>query len=295
MKSEEDAVEPQDRFVKLRDFRMHYIEWGTSGHTLLFYHGDQRSSGSFRALGRRVAHRFHTLAIDGRGAGDSHWTRRGYTMPERAEDFIAFADMTGLRDMLAVGHSIGATVLLYAARKRPDLFSGFFLLDPIIKRNFKAQERVSQAPVRSHRYWSSRDELRQTLLHHPTAGKWAREVIDDVAQYEALEHPNGQVEIKWAPEMFNYADRTADDFDLTEDVRRLDKPIAVLVGTEQTAVDVPHVRACLAPIPDAHLVICQGAGHNVYMEWPDVTAGLLLAFAEGKRLPEKAEKGMGVA
>ncbi len=287
-------MDPQDRFVKVRECRFHYIEWPDNGPDLLFYHGDQRSSGSFRAVGRRVADRFHTFAIDGRGAGDTWWTRRGYTMPERADDFIALAEAAGWRDILAVGHSIGATVLLYAARKRPDLFAGFFLLDPIIKRDFKTQERVSQAPIRSHRYWPSRDEMRQTLLHHPTAGKWAREVIEDVVQHEALEHPNGQVEVKWAPEMFNYADRTADDFDLTEDVRRLGKPIAVLVGTEQTAVDVPHVRACLAPIPGAQLVLCQGAGHNVYMEWPDVTAQLLTAFAEGKRLPETVGKGTGV-
>lgn len=49
-----------------------------------------------------------------------------------ADEVIAEMETQGLGPYFGVGHSLGAVVLLLAAHRRPDLFRGLVLLDPVL-------------------------------------------------------------------------------------------------------------------------------------------------------------------
>ncbi len=49
-----------------------------------------------------------------------------------ADDLILFLDQQNLKQIIGVGHSLGAVVTLIAARKRPDLFRRLILLEPVL-------------------------------------------------------------------------------------------------------------------------------------------------------------------
>jgi pimeloyl-ACP methyl ester carboxylesterase len=49
-----------------------------------------------------------------------------------ADDMIQVFDEHDMKNVIAMGHSMGGVATLYAANKRPDLFSAIVLIDPVI-------------------------------------------------------------------------------------------------------------------------------------------------------------------
>ena len=81
---------PDDRVVKVRDINIRYVDWGDNGPTLLLLHGSMRTSRSWDAMARALHDRFHVIALDARGHGDSDWTKRGYGYTNMVQDLGAF-------------------------------------------------------------------------------------------------------------------------------------------------------------------------------------------------------------
>ncbi|MBW2372664.1 MAG: alpha/beta hydrolase [Deltaproteobacteria bacterium] len=79
---------------------------------------------------RRLGER-HVIAVDQRGHGRSqkieitHWKDLG-------QDLAAFVEALDLRDVLGVGHSMGAHAMVDAAATRPGRFRRLVLIDPVI-------------------------------------------------------------------------------------------------------------------------------------------------------------------
>ncbi|HIN71161.1 MAG TPA: alpha/beta hydrolase, partial [Dehalococcoidia bacterium] len=58
---------PQERFVRVRDINLRYVDWGDNGPMLLLLHGSMRTSRSWDAMARLLHDRFHVIALDARG------------------------------------------------------------------------------------------------------------------------------------------------------------------------------------------------------------------------------------
>ncbi|MCP6769625.1 alpha/beta hydrolase, partial [Klebsiella pneumoniae] len=78
-----------------------------------------------------LSSRFHCLAYDTRGHGDSD-KPAVYGWPDFADDLEALMDALGLRGALGVEHSAGATSITIVGARRPELFARAALLDPIL-------------------------------------------------------------------------------------------------------------------------------------------------------------------
>ena len=98
--------------------------------TLLLLHGSMRTSRSWDAMARLLHDRFHVIALDARGHGDSDWTQKGYGYSNLIEDLKGFCDELNLKSMIAVGHSLGGEVLTLLAEQCPALFDCLVLLEP---------------------------------------------------------------------------------------------------------------------------------------------------------------------
>lgn len=107
---------------------------GTVGPALVFVHGfgcDQtlwaQVAPAFSA-GHRVV--LYDLAGCGQSATDFYQHERHGTLGGHADDLVALCDALDLRDVRVVGHSVGATIALLAACRRPELFAQLLLLAP---------------------------------------------------------------------------------------------------------------------------------------------------------------------
>ncbi|MEO5723297.1 MAG: alpha/beta fold hydrolase, partial [Ilumatobacteraceae bacterium] len=105
---------------------------GGAGPTLLISHATGFHGRCYLPLAGELADRFHSVAFDYRGHGDTlqpaelapDWHRYG-------QDALAVAEALD-PPLAAFGHSMGGACLLMAAHRNPMLFSQLVLFEPIV-------------------------------------------------------------------------------------------------------------------------------------------------------------------
>jgi lipase len=107
----------------------HY-EWGDSGlPALVCLHGVTSHGRHFRSLAERLAERFHVVALDLRGHGDSIW-EPPWNLEQHVADVL---DAAPQERCIWLGHSFGGRVAYEAAAAAPDRVERLVLLDPAIR------------------------------------------------------------------------------------------------------------------------------------------------------------------
>ncbi len=121
----------ESRFLKVKDLRVHYLEWNKSGtNTVVLLHGLYDTAETWKTIGPHLAGRgFRVIAPDRRGSGRTTKTQTGYDIATLADDVFQIATTLRLRDAVIVGHSAGASVALAAATQKPELFRAVVLVD----------------------------------------------------------------------------------------------------------------------------------------------------------------------
>ena len=278
-------VQPSSYTVEVRGISLRYVDWGGDGPPLLMLHGDMRTSRSWDAVARGLSPRFRVVAVDARGHGDSDWPPGGYAFRERVADLSEFIDRLGLSGSIGVGHSSGGVVMALMARQWPEAFSRLVLLEPMVVIDESFHRKVPARANGPRRTWASREELRDHLIRHPVAGKWRRDVIEDVVAHEAAELPDGALDMKWSPHTFGWEERNGDHHDLTGFLRDSGMPVLFITsGDRRRDFDGLSSIADEAALFD--MVTINGTGHNMYMERPDAVSKAIVAFLDGEELPE---------
>src|SRR5262245_56841948 len=82
---------PVDRFVQNGSLRLHYLDWGNAGAPpLVLLHGIDRIAHTFDHVAPRFTDRFHVIAMDLRGHGDSGWDPQArYLVEDHVGDLCA--------------------------------------------------------------------------------------------------------------------------------------------------------------------------------------------------------------
>jgi pimeloyl-ACP methyl ester carboxylesterase len=108
---------------------------GGDGTPLLVSHATGFHGRCYEPLAALLAHRFHSLAFDYRGHGDTprpdgpvDWQRYG----DDAEAMATWLAERAGAPIDAFGHSMGGACLLMAAHRRPELFRRLVLFEPIV-------------------------------------------------------------------------------------------------------------------------------------------------------------------
>ena len=105
-------------------------EWGEPGSPpLVCLHGVTNHGRHFRPLAERLADRFHVLALDQRGHGDSTW-EPPWHLEQYVEDALAAAPD---ERCTWLGHSFGGRVAYEVAAAAPERVERLVLLDPAIQ------------------------------------------------------------------------------------------------------------------------------------------------------------------
>ncbi|MDP7534918.1 MAG: alpha/beta hydrolase [SAR202 cluster bacterium] len=276
----------EDRFVIVRGVRLRYVDWGGDGPLMLLQHGDMRTARSWDAMVRDIRHDFHVLSLDAKGHGDSEWPTEGYKFSERVQDLEAFCDTLGLRNIHGVGHSSGGVVVSLLADSRPDIFSRLTLLEPMVTVGEEFQRMVSKRAEGPRRTWPDRPTLYEYLKAHPVTGRWRDDVVRDVVAHEAMELPDGSLDMKWATASMDWGEREGDYVDLNPILWRLGIPIMFIMSDERR-----HERPFSGldrmsqELPAFNVITINDSSHNMYMNRPSAVSGAIQAFVRGETLP----------
>lgn len=101
-----DTLPPESNFVNVNGIRLHYLDWGGNGPVLLFLTGMGCSAYIFGEFAPRFVDRFHVLALDRRGHGDSDYPETGYDPDTLTEDLRQFLDALKIEKVILAGHSL---------------------------------------------------------------------------------------------------------------------------------------------------------------------------------------------
>lgn len=111
--------------------RLAVWRWGSpQAPPLLLVHGWGDTGATFQFIADELSRRYHVIAPDLRGFGDSDWNAGGYWFPDYLADLDALIAAFGAgRAIALVGHSMGGNIAGLLAGVRPERFSHVVLLE----------------------------------------------------------------------------------------------------------------------------------------------------------------------
>ena len=108
---------PTSQFYFSQRLRLHYVDWGNEGAPpLLLIHGGRDHCRNWDWVAERLRDRFHVVAPDLRGHGDSDWaTGGGYGETNYVYDIAQLVHQKRMAPVTIIAHSLGGSIaLLYA-------------------------------------------------------------------------------------------------------------------------------------------------------------------------------------
>src|SRR5436190_15482801 len=115
-----NLLAPVDRDINVNGLRLRLLDWGGEGRTpLLLLHGFTGHAHAWDTLSIALQPRFHVLALDQRGHGDSD-PAETYNAMAAFDDIGGVVSQFGIGPMVLIGLSMGGRNAMYFASKRPE-------------------------------------------------------------------------------------------------------------------------------------------------------------------------------
>lgn len=125
------VVNHTSNFVTVNGIRLHYLDWGGTGPTLIFLTGMGSSAYIYNQFAPRFTDRFRVLALTRRGHGDSDYPETGYDADTLVEDIRQFMDLLQIEKAILAGHSLAGVELTHFAATYPERVEKLIYLEAL--------------------------------------------------------------------------------------------------------------------------------------------------------------------
>ncbi|NEO91517.1 MAG: alpha/beta hydrolase [Moorea sp. SIO3G5] len=121
---------PIRQTLDLPNIQLSYLEWNQGQTPLLLLHGLADHSLVWSSLGDYLAPKYHIIAPDLRGHGESSKPDQGYTFDDHIADLEALMDHLGWSSAHILGHSWTGKLVPIWAKQNPSRLRSLILVDP---------------------------------------------------------------------------------------------------------------------------------------------------------------------
>ncbi|OKH13443.1 alpha/beta fold hydrolase [[Limnothrix rosea] IAM M-220] len=122
---------PTRRSLQLdNEITLSYFEWGQGGEPVLLLHGLADNGLVWAKLGEALQQKYHVVALDLRGHGDSSKPESGYLCDDYIADFKGVFAKFSWSKAHILGHSWGGKLAAIWAMREPEYFRSLMLADP---------------------------------------------------------------------------------------------------------------------------------------------------------------------
>jgi pimeloyl-ACP methyl ester carboxylesterase len=276
--------QPAERRVRSNGVDLCVFEWAGEGPPVLLAHATGFHARTWDAVARRLPGR-RLVAVDMRGHGRSERPEERYRWDRFGEDVADLVRVLDLRDVVAVGHSMGGHSVTYAAAMEPERFAALLLLDPVISRRppAVAQPREDGSSgtsfvARRRNEWSSAEEMVERFRGRSPHSLWRPEVLEDYARYGLLAAPEGEGYVLACPPAVEAEIYSAShEFDIYPLLPRVQAPVRILRARppapgEQAFTASPTDPALASEFADAEDVLLGDLTHFIPMQAPELVA-----------------------
>jgi pimeloyl-ACP methyl ester carboxylesterase len=269
--------------------RLFHAEAGRAdGRTFVFAHAWAFNSGMWHyQIPDLLAAGTRCVVFDRRGHGRSDIPGRGYGLDRLTDDLADLLDHLDLRDVVLVGHSLGAAeVVRYLSRHGEERVAGVVLSAPTTPCLLRTDDN-SDGPVAAADFAALQKVMRRDIgafvggTSHADFFGPAYEVSAGLGDWTYRQFFDTPLQVLLSTqEAFMTADQR-------QELTKIRVPALVIQGDADRSapIDLTGCRTH-ALLPDARLAVLEGAGHGLYMSDPGRYNAELLRFAN--TLPAKA-------
>jgi pimeloyl-ACP methyl ester carboxylesterase len=125
------AGESDNIVISSDGVRISFDQQGDGDPTLIFIHGWANNKGIWEAQMSHFSQKYRVVAVDLPGFGESGYNRTDWTMAAFGEDVLAVIEKLNPERVVLIGFSMGAPVVIEAAKTAPENLIGVVLADEI--------------------------------------------------------------------------------------------------------------------------------------------------------------------
>jgi esterase len=257
---------PADRFVTVAEQRrLHYLDWGNAAAPpLVLLHGIDRIAHTFDHVARRFTDRYHVIAMDLRGHGDSDWDPQArYLVEDHVSDLEQLVRTLGLRRITLWGNSTGGRVVQVFAGLHPDLVAAVIAEDVGPERPRSIADAYARRVKQEEPGWASTEELLARM--RAAAQPLPEAVLEPYVRYATKRRADGRFVWKRDPNLVKGFVET----ELWRYVREIKAPILYVLGGRSTIVPAATQEELKKVLPQVRIVTMPGLGHYPSDEQPD--------------------------
>jgi len=277
-------VTPPSTVPSTDGVRLAVHDLGGDGPTLLFSHATGFHGRCYIPVAKALAERFHSVAFDMRGHGDTPQPEQPIDWRRYGDDATAMATALDT-PIVAFGHSMGGTSLLMAAHRNPALFSHIVVFEPIV---FPANSRPADSPPspmvegarRRRATFASYEAAIANYSSKPPMNAFAPAALEAYVRYGFAEGPDGQVHLKCRPEIEAGTFELGGQHNTYDVLGGIDVPVLVLAGRADELQPPSLVAQDVAgQLRHGTFTRLTDLDHFGPMTRPDIVAAVIAAFA----------------
>lgn len=235
--------------------------------TLVFLHYFAGSSRAWLPVMDRLADRFHCVAPDLHGFGDSEAPATGYAVADYADDIAALIGALGVEHFVLVGHSMGGKIALALAARQPLGLASLIFLAPSPPTPEPMEDAERQRLLCSQSRRPEAEETVRKILARP---------LPDPLFAQAVEDSLKSSQPAWSAWLQNGSRE-----DISAQMPCIVVPVLVAAGEADLVLPSELLqREVLARFAKGQMAILPGSGHLSPLEVASSVADLIVRTIE---------------
>ena len=275
-----------------------YIDFGGSGTTIHFAHANGYPPACYQPLFSLLSLHFHVISMLQRPLWQKSNPDEIKDWQPLAADLLSFLDQQNLHSSIAIGHSLGGIVSLYAAILEPDRFKALILIDPVLfsplyiiaRRLIWSMDLVYRMHplIKSTRYRKRKFSDLESVFRGFRRKHVFRFMDDDslwaYVKGITVPDPEGGYKLFYSPdwEMRIYATGIWNDLDLWRNLSKIKIPVLVIKGEATDTFLAPAANLLKKRLPTSKIVSVEKSTHLVPLERPDKVNRIIVDFLQEK-------------
>jgi pimeloyl-ACP methyl ester carboxylesterase len=281
---------PTSRTYVSQRLRIHYADWGNpQAPPLILLHGGRDHCRSWDRVAAQLADRYHVIAPDLRGHGDSAWADGStYMIPGYLYDLAQLIHQQALAPVTLIAHSLGGNVATRYAGLYPENVARLVAIEglgwihnperagkPIEERMRKwVEDSRELAALPPRRYKSVEEAVARMKEANPKFG-------DDLACHLTIhglaQNEDGTYCWKFDPYVRPFAPYDMSRSEIEHLWGRIACPVLLMWGTQSWHTD-PEKDGRAGHFRNVRVAAFEGAGHWVHHDQPERFMAELEAF-----------------
>ena len=257
--------QPKNKFLTVYGLCLHYLDWGNSdAPPVVWVHGYTSSAEAFNAPARHFQERFHSIAPDVRGHGESAWSSAGvYQYSDQVGDLEDLVKQLGLEQFTLVGTSMGGIIAMTYAGAHPERLVRLVINDIGPDAEMGTQRITQTVGARPEAFATLEDAMAYRRQVSPIVARRSAEDQRELALGVLRQQPDGRWVWKMDPAYIQQRvqhgppPRPA----LWPVLQRLPCPTLVVWGMESDVLSETQAQRMVEVMPQGELVAVPGVGH----------------------------------